>query len=39
MKEGGTGGRNTITGLIFEGKVDLSTFINQQKDYTVTEND
>jgi hypothetical protein len=35
MKEGGTGGGNTITGLIYEGKVDLATFLNQQKDYRV----
>ncbi len=39
MKEGGTGGGNTITGLIYEGKVDLTTFINQQKDYSVIGND
>ena len=35
MKKGGTGGGNTITGLIYEGEVDLSTFIAEQKDYTV----
>ncbi len=39
MIEGGTGGGNTITGLIFEGKVDLATFISQQKDYSVIGND
>lgn len=26
MKKGGTGGGNTITGLIYEGKVDLAIF-------------
>lgn len=31
MKKGGTGGGNTITGLIYEGKVDLATFIAEQK--------
>src|SRR5574344_1677300 len=38
MIEGGIGGANTKTGLLFEGKTDLSSFINQQKDYKV-END
>lgn len=37
MKKGGTGGGNTITGLIYEGKVDLSTFLNKQKDYKVNK--
>lgn len=32
---GGKGGGNTITGLIFEGKVDLTAFLSQQKDYEV----
>ncbi|SDE27201.1 PD-(D/E)XK nuclease superfamily protein [Riemerella columbipharyngis] len=32
---GGKGGGNTKTGLIFEGKTDLSTFLNAQKDYKV----
>ncbi len=30
MITSGTGGANTLTGLIFEGKVDLKTFLNQQ---------
>ena len=33
MKKGGIGGGNTITGLIYEGKVDLSTYLAQQKGY------
>ena len=32
MIKGGTGGGNTITGLIYEAKVDLGTFLDQQKD-------
>ncbi len=32
---GGKGGGNTKTGLIFEGKTDLSTFLNAQKGYKV----
>jgi len=39
MKKGGTGGGNTITGLIYEGKVDLATFIAEQKNYAVEGND
>lgn len=39
MKNNGIGGANTKTGLIFEGKVDLKTFLNQQKDYFVDDND
>jgi hypothetical protein len=35
MIKGGTGGGNTITGLIYEAKVDLGTFLGQQKDYKV----
>ena len=31
MIKGGVGGGNTITGLIYEGKVDLSTYLSQQK--------
>jgi hypothetical protein len=27
MKEGGVGGANTQTGAVFEGKVDLVTFL------------
>ena len=36
MKEKGVGGANTKTGLIFEGKTDLSAFLNQQKGYSVS---
>lgn len=36
MIKGGTGGGNTITGLIYEAKVDLGTFLNQQQDYKVS---
>lgn len=32
---GGKGGGNTQTGLIFEGKTDLSTFLNSQNGYSV----
>lgn len=35
---GGKGGANTKTGLIFEGKTDLSQFLNSQKGYKVDEN-
>ena len=35
MKEKGTGGANTKTGLVFEGTTDLSTFLGQQKNYKV----
>lgn len=35
MITGGTGGANTLTGLIYEGKVDLKTFLNQQQGYSV----
>ena len=31
MKKGGTGGSNTLTGLIYEAKVDLGTFLNSQE--------
>ncbi|MBR3828753.1 MAG: hypothetical protein IKJ40_05620, partial [Bacteroidales bacterium] len=37
MITGGKGGGNTITGLIYEGKVDLATFLNKQEDYSVDE--
>ena len=30
------GGGNTITGLIFEGKTDLATFLNDQEGYEVS---
>lgn len=36
MVKGGTGGGNTITGLIYEGKVDLPTYLAKQPGYTVT---
>ncbi len=35
----GTGGGNTITGLIYEGKVDLTTFLSQQSGYSVNGHD
>ena len=35
MKKGGTGGGNTKTGLIYEAKVDLGTFLGQQQNYKV----
>lgn len=35
MKKGGKGGGNTATGLIYEGKVDLATFLSKQKDYEI----
>lgn len=35
MITGGAGGANTLTGLIFEGKVDLKTFLNGQPGYKV----
>lgn len=38
MKHQGTGGANTKTGLVFEGKTDLATFLSSQKDYQVTNN-
>lgn len=38
MITGGTGGANTLTGLVYEGKVDLKTFLNQQKGYRVVGN-
>ena len=38
MKQNGIGGANTKTGLIFEGKTDLKTFLNQQKNYFVDDN-
>lgn len=38
MIAGGTGGANTLTGLIFEGKVDLRTLLNQQPGYKVDGN-
>lgn len=35
MIKNGKGGGNTKTGLIFEGKTDLGTFLSQQKGYEV----
>ena len=35
MIEGGTGGGNTITGLLYEASVELVDYLNQQKDYLV----
>ncbi|PSM51962.1 hypothetical protein CBLAS_0503 [Campylobacter blaseri] len=35
MIKHGTGGANTTTGLVFEGKTDLVTFLKAQKDYRV----
>ena len=35
MIKGGIGGGNTITGLIYEGKVDLASYLSQQKNYEV----
>ncbi|MGT2925719.1 hypothetical protein [Streptococcus cuniculipharyngis] len=39
MKKGGVGGANTKTGLAFELKTDLPTFIRQQEGYEVIDND
>lgn len=33
----GKGGANTKTGLVFEGKIDLATFLGKQKGYKVTD--
>ena len=35
MIKDGIGGANTLTGLAFEGKTDLATFLNKQKGYKV----
>ena len=37
MKKGGTGGSNTLTGLIYEAKVDLGKFLNSKKGYRVDD--
>jgi hypothetical protein len=37
MKLGGVGGANTRTGLLFEGKTDLGTFLQSQPGYSVKE--
>lgn len=39
MIKNGKGGGNTRTGLVFEGKVDLATFLSQQPHYSVKSND
>lgn len=39
MKKGGVGGANTKTGLEFELKTDLPTFIAKQDGYQIVEND
>lgn len=36
MIKNGKGGGNTKTGLVFEGKTDLATFLNSQPGYRVT---
>lgn len=36
--QGGIGGANTKTGLAFEGKVDLITFLTKQKGYSSEDN-
>ena len=35
MKEGGVGGANTLTGLRFEGKVDLLTLLSEISGYVI----
>ena len=35
MVKGGKGGGNTVTGLIYEGKVDLPTYLSSQNGYKV----
>lgn len=37
MIKNGKGGGNTKTGLLFEGKTDLSTFLAQQKGYRIED--
>ena len=39
MIKGGKGGGNTRTGLIFEGKTDLSVFLKHQPHYDVINHD
>lgn len=39
MIKSGKGGGNTRTGLIFEGRTDLSTFLNSQPHYSVIGHD
>lgn len=35
MRKGGAGGGSTKTGLYFEGRVDLVSFLSKQKGYTI----
>lgn len=37
MIKNGKGGGNTQTGLVFEGKTDLATFLSQQTGYEIVE--
>lgn len=37
MIKGGTGGANTITGLVYEGEVDLATFLAAQEGYEIVK--
>ncbi len=37
MIKGGKGGGNTITGLAYEGEVDLATYLSRQKGYSVLD--
>lgn len=37
MIEGGSGGANTATGLAFEGKTDLATFLQGYRGYSVSD--
>jgi len=39
MIKNGLGGANTKTGLYYEGKIDLLTFIKKQKNYKVKRNE
>ena len=39
MIKNGKGGGNTKTGLVFEGKVDLATFLSHQPHYSIKGND
>jgi hypothetical protein len=39
MRKGGVGGANTKTGLAFEAKTDLATFISKQSGYRAIAND
>lgn len=37
MIKNGKGGGNTRTGLVFEGKTDLETFLSKQEGYEVKQ--